>query len=146
MKPARFCPKCGADILLDEPIRIDDFAMIGEQFPLCYRAQPIHLTRSERIVVWSILKAFPKAVSKPTLLDRLDSDGVNNTIQVLICRIRKKIMDIGGPDTIETVRGEGYRWRPVSHLSVAERLTEGDIGIGEVLVQLYGVPSVGETP
>lgn len=118
--------------------------MLGEAFPLCFRQKPIKLTNGERIIVWSLLKAYPDCVRKPTLLDRLDSEGVNNTIQVIICRIRRKLKDVGAPESIETVWGQGYRWKPGGGDDIAAKIVESDRPIGEILGQLYDVPGTAD--
>lgn len=140
MKHQRFCHNCGADVTLDEPIRIDDFSMVGDAFPFCYRGEPLNLTAGERTVIWSLMKAYPDHVTKPTLLDRIGSDGMNNLIQVLVCRIRAKLREIGAPDPIETVHNRGYRWKPGGGDEVAETLATGEKPIGELLNQLYNIP------
>ena len=142
MKSRSFCPRCGADICLDEPIRIDDFSMIGDGYPLVWRGHLIQLTRGERIVVWSRLNAYPDHVSKPVLLDRLDSEGMNNTISVMISRIRGRLRAVGAPDAIETIWGKGHRWKPGGGDAVAATLAEGDTPIAELLNHLYDIPGV----
>lgn len=146
MKHHRFCHNCGADIYLDEPIRIDDFSMVGDGHPLCYKGKPIKLTHGERMIIWSLLKAYPRHVSKSTLLDRCGSDGLNNLIQVLVCRIRRNLKVMGIPDPIETVHGFGYRWKPGGGNDLAETLASGDTPIGELLHQLYDEPGTGDRP
>lgn len=107
-----FCPNCGADIRKDQPVSIGDFAMAGDGYPLLYRGQPVHLTRCEASIVWSILKAHPAHVRGSTLLMRCDSEGEPNMVRVLVRRIRIRLMRAGIPDPIETVWGRSaYRWR-----------------------------------
>lgn len=136
MKYQAFCRNCGADVSLDAPIRIDDFSMIGDGYPLCFKGEPVGLTHGEKVVVWSLLKAYPDHVSKPTLLDRLDSDGANNLVQVLVCRIRHKLKAAGAPDAIQTVHRQGYRWKPGGGDEVAKKALEVDGPIHEILTQL----------
>ncbi len=38
----------------------------------------------------------------------------DNTLNVYITRLRKKLRDLGVPFSIESVRGEGYQLRPLS--------------------------------
>jgi DNA-binding winged helix-turn-helix (wHTH) protein len=84
--------------------------MQGDGWPLCYHNVPIKLTCGEASICWALMKSYPDYVSKPALLERLDSEGIGNTIQVMVCRIRAKLDALGLPCPIETVRERGYRW------------------------------------
>lgn len=137
MKPRAFCANCGADILLDEPIRIDDFTMIGDGYPLLYRGQPLPLTRGEMIIAWTILKSYPNHVSDDTLKLRTGSESEWNGTKVLVHRIRRKCTAAGAPDPMETIRGFGYRWKPGGGDAVAQTLATGDRPIAEALHSLY---------
>ncbi len=137
MNHRAFCRNCGADIVIDEQICIDEFSMLGDAYPLCYRGQPIKLTHGERTVAWSLLKAYPEHVRRTTLLDRLDSESANNILQVIICRIRHKLTEVGAPNAIETVWGAGYRWKPGGGHAVAEKVSGDARGITKALRQLY---------
>jgi DNA-binding response OmpR family regulator len=140
VKHQQFCHNCGADISLDEPIRIDDFSMIGDGYPLLYKGQVVKLTLGERLIVWSLLKAYPDHVKRSTLLDRLDSEGGDNLVSVMLVRIRAALARAGAPSAIETLRGQGIRWKPGGGDDVARTLATGDAPITEILHQLYAVP------
>lgn len=138
MKTQAFCSKCGADVLLDEPIRIDGFSMLGDSYPLCYMEQPIRLTLGESRLVWTIMKAFPVTVSESTLRERLGVEGDGNTISVLVHRVRRKLADLQLRSPIETIRGHGYRWKPEGGYEVAEKIVSGDAPVTTALQLLYG--------
>lgn len=121
----KFCHNCGADICVDEPITIDDFSMTGDSCPLTYKDTVVRLTRGEQSLVWSLLKAYPSHVTRSTLLNRLDSDGFGDCVQVLICRIRRKLSLVGAPQAIDTVWGRGYRWKPKRGASELEAPLRG---------------------
>lgn len=105
------CTRCGYDLYKDTAVSAGGFAMTSAGQPLTYRGEPITLTAGEKHIVWSLLKAAPHALKIGILLERLDSDGYEDTVRVLVCRIRRKIRDTAGYDPIETIRGKGYRWR-----------------------------------
>ena len=70
--------------------------------------EPIVLTAKE----WSLLRVMAARLDriqlKASLLKALygdDSDSMSNTLEVFICNLRRKL----GPDSIQTVRGLGYR-------------------------------------
>lgn len=76
-------------------------------------AQPMNLTAREFDVLWLLVQARGRAVSRAELLHRvwdLGFDPETNSLQVHISRLRRKL----GPDSadLETVRGEGYRIAP----------------------------------
>lgn len=63
------------------------------------------------------MKAYPAAVKYATLLDRLDSEGTPNALNVFIHRIRHKLSELGIPNPIQTIRGNGYLWEPRGHVN-----------------------------
>lgn len=109
MTPA-FCPHCGSDIKMDEPIILNDFSMYGDGYPLCYQGEAIKMTPGQRAVCWSLLKAFPRTVTRDALLLRSGSDSESNCIEVMVSRIRAALKARGIANPIESVWGQGYRW------------------------------------
>lgn len=108
-----FCPHCGCDISIDQPVIINDFSMMSSSAQFLYRGNPIKLTPAERSICWSLMKAFPEPVKLDVLLERMDSDGEYNTVSVLVHRIRKKLAEAGANDPIVPDRSYGkraYRW------------------------------------
>lgn len=112
-----FCPHCGYDLQLDSAIMINDFMMMGSMGQLWWREHPISLPASERIICYTLMKAYPSPVRHDVILDRLDSDSESNVLDVYVHRIRKKLKEIGAPNPIVTARGSGshgraYIWSP----------------------------------
>lgn len=73
--------------------------------------QPMNLTAREFDVLWLLIQAQGRAVSRAEFLHRiwdLDFDPETNSLQVHISRLRRKLSPNGAAH-IETVRGEGYR-------------------------------------
>ena len=59
------------------------------------------------------MEASPKIVSREKLLEELWDDQSfvdENTLNVNMTRVRKKLADYGVKSSIETVRGAGYRF------------------------------------
>lgn len=113
-----FCPHCGADIRVDEPILLNGFSMYGDGYPLMYNGKGVLLTRYESSFCWTLLKAYPRMVKHDTLLLRLGSDSETNVLDVVVSRIRAKLRHHGVPNPIETMYGQGgFRWSlsPVAH-------------------------------
>lgn len=99
------CPNCGYDLVQDEPIERAGIRMEPYQHPVV-RGRRLVLTPAQRTVLWTLLKANGRIIPSSVLNERLDYDGDNNVVQVLISRIRRVWP---GPCPIETVYGSGYR-------------------------------------
>lgn len=138
------CPHCGYDLQLDTPILIDDFSMMNSMSHLWWRDQVIALTSSERIVCYTLMKAYPGPVRTSVLLERLDSDAEhNNIINVYISRIRRKIRDVGAPNPIVTQGRDGvYSWATGGYPHVGDvRAPRSQVeGATSVLQMQRGVP------
>lgn len=82
----------------------------------CDRAgQPVELTTREFAVLAFLVRRAGDAVSKLEILENVWDfafDGDPNIVEVYIRRLRRKIDEPFGRETIETVRGLGYRLRP----------------------------------
>lgn len=81
--------------------------MMGSIAHLRWRGEAVRLTASERILCYTLMKVYPAPVKLSVILDRMDSDATGNVIDVHLCRIRKKLREIGAPDPIVTVRNRG---------------------------------------
>jgi DNA-binding response OmpR family regulator len=112
----QFCPHCGYNLANDIPVLINDFSMMNSDSPLYWKGSVIYLSGSERIICYSLMRAYPGSVKISTLLGRLDSDAEGNLCEVFISRIRKKLREAGAPNAIAPMhsghgRGErGYVW------------------------------------
>lgn len=105
-----FCPHCGYDIRLDTPVLINDFLMLGPGCDLFYQGHEVRLTGSEGTLMFSLMKAYPEAVTIDSLLDRMGSAGAYNTIAVFATRIRHKLKAIGAPIPFEAKHAFGRRY------------------------------------
>ncbi|MGL4859016.1 MAG: two-component system response regulator PhoP [Enterobacteriaceae bacterium] len=75
--------------------------------------KPVKLTAFEYTILQTLLLSRSKIVSKETLMRQLYPDAElreSHTIDVLIGRLRKKMVAAGGKDLITTIRGQGYRF------------------------------------
>jgi len=74
--------------------------------------QPVNLTSHEFRLLAYLMHRPGSVVSRSELTEHLyaqDFDRDSNTIEVFVARLRRKLP----PETIETVRGMGYRLVPV---------------------------------
>jgi DNA-binding response OmpR family regulator len=108
---ANICPCCGADITVDTPLIIGDFAMFGEGYPLTYQGRPIRLSTRENSLCWALMKAHPYHLSKDALLNHIGSEEAeSNIIEVFKSRIKTKLAGLEIPYPIGIVWGKGLRW------------------------------------
>ncbi|WP_182301009.1 response regulator transcription factor [Cohnella cholangitidis] len=73
------------------------------------------LTKKETALLEMLMQQSPRVVSREALLEKLWDDQSfvdENTLNVNITRLRKKLQEIGADNGIETVRGAGYRLLP----------------------------------
>lgn len=95
-------------------IAIGDLVIEANSLSTWRGTAPIALTTREFAILELLMRNPGRVVSKLDILDAAwdgDVDHRSNVIEVLIKRIRDKIDKPFGTDTIETVRGTGYRLR-----------------------------------
>ena len=100
-----FCPECGHDLLVDAPVLLNDFAMLGPLWPLSYKGEPVRLTGAEQNLCWALMRSFPDPVKVDTLLERLHSKGGSDMVRVIVHRTRRKLAAMGAPNPIRSIRG-----------------------------------------
>ncbi len=79
------------------------------------RGEELNLRAMERRLLRLLLESRGRLLTRDYLLYQLWDQDENyvdeNTLSVLVSRLRKEIGSFQGLDYIETVRGTGYRWR-----------------------------------
>ncbi|MTD31650.1 winged helix-turn-helix domain-containing protein [Planomicrobium sp. YIM 101495] len=83
-----------------------------ERMELHAKSVVLPLQKKECTILELLLSQYPKVVSREQLLEELWDDQTfvdENTLNVNMARVRKKLADYGVHSTIETVRGAGYR-------------------------------------
>ena len=76
--------------------------------------RPLELTAREFAILEVLMRRPGDVISREQILEQAwgeREEPMSNTIDVLIGRMRRKIDSPGGPSSIETVRGMGYRLR-----------------------------------
>ena len=102
------CPCCGHALRTDQDIRID---MDGGF--IVAKGEVTRLTESEFNIFLRLWKAKPRMVTREQLMSeaywlRNDQDEPDiKIIDVMICKVRKKLLPLGVG--IDTVWGRGYR-------------------------------------
>ena len=98
----------------ERTIRIGKFTLHLERMELHDGKQMIPLQKKECNILELLLGQAPKVVSRDQLLEQLWDDQAfvdENTLNVNMTRVRKKLADYDVLSTIETVRGAGYRFQ-----------------------------------
>ena len=105
MQPSCSCPLCGTDGL-ELPISI-----LPERGMVVANGQFAILSGYEALLLQKLAEAFPRVVSKETLLEWMyqltpDAEPEIKIIDVYVCKVRKKIEPLG--IRIDTAWGKGY--------------------------------------
>ncbi|MFF2479527.1 response regulator transcription factor [Paenibacillus sp. NPDC058071] len=83
-----------------------------ERLLLSFRGADTELSFTESKIVEELLRKAERVVSRDRLLEAIWDDQAfvdDNTLNVYITRVRKKLAALGADDTLQTIRGQGYR-------------------------------------
>lgn len=97
----------------ERKVSVGQFKLYLERMELQLGDQTIPLQKKECIILERLLGQYPKVVSRDDLLEHLWDDQAfvdENTLNVNMTRVRKKLADYNVQSVIETVRGAGYRF------------------------------------
>ncbi|WP_223068182.1 response regulator transcription factor [Paenibacillus caui] len=86
--------------------------LFPERFMIQYEERTAELTQKEAVLLEALMQKAGRVVSRGRLLDLMWKDEHfidDNTLNVYITRVRKKLKDLGAGELIDTVRGAGYR-------------------------------------
>lgn len=86
--------------------------LFPERFEIQYDSKTVPLTKNEYHIIEILMERHPRIAGREDLLERLWDDQTfvdENTLNVNITRVRKKINELGNDVKVETVRGAGYR-------------------------------------
>ncbi|USB34348.1 response regulator transcription factor [Paenibacillus sp. YPG26] len=85
--------------------------LFPERMELKLGDQTVTLTKKEAVLIEALLERSPRSISRTKILDKLWDDSFvdDNTLSVNITRVRRKLAELGIEDSLETLRGVGYR-------------------------------------
>ncbi|WP_026558824.1 response regulator transcription factor [Bacillus sp. J37] len=89
-------------------------AYLPERMELRFRSQSIEVSKKEALLLEVLLERGEKVTSRDRLIEKMWNTDMfvdENTLNVYITRVRKRLSELGIHDAIETVRGAGYRMR-----------------------------------
>ena len=93
-------------------VELDGLKFYPERLEVKFKGKNIIITKKEGILLGSLMKKYPKVVSRDYLLEKIWDDiefVEENTLNVNVSRIRKRLNDLGIEDAVNTVRGVGYK-------------------------------------
>lgn len=99
----------------ERTIKLGILNLYVERMELHMQDEVVPLQKKECVILELLFEASPKVVSREILLEQLWDDQSfvdENTLNVNMTRVRKKLVDYNIKSTIETVRGAGYRFIP----------------------------------
>lgn len=83
-----------------------------ERLELHFKDKILSVTKKEADIIETLMERYPRVAGREDLLEKIWDDQTfvdENTLNVNITRVRKKLLEIGITDAVETVRGVGYR-------------------------------------
>jgi OmpR family two-component system response regulator YxdJ len=101
-----------APSLSERVIELEGLKLYPERLELECQGKTAILTKKEAILLESLIQTYPKVVNRNYLLEQMwdHSDFVEeNTLNVNVTRVRKKLQDLNIENGIETIRGLGYK-------------------------------------
>ncbi len=97
----------------ERTVKLGKHTLYMERLELESRGTLIPLQKKECVILELLFNQYPKVVSREQLLEELWDDQSfvdENTLNVNMTRVRKKLQDYEIRSSIETVRGAGYRF------------------------------------
>lgn len=96
----------------ERTIEIRELTLFPERLEVQFKEESILLAKKEAVLLEALMKKYPRVASREYLLERLWDDQSfveENTLNVNVTRLRKRLLELGIGGAIETVRGAGYR-------------------------------------
>lgn len=90
----------------------EGLCLYPERMELVWEGRSMPLSKKETVLLEALMARSPMVAGRELLLEKLWDDQSfvdENTLNVNVTRVRKKLQEIGLADSLETVRGAGYR-------------------------------------
>ncbi|MGA8943234.1 MAG: response regulator transcription factor [Thermoactinomyces sp.] len=102
-------------------VEVEGLFLYPERLQLSLNKRKVTLTHKEAVLLETLMEHPMRVVSRDRLLEKLWDDQHfidDNTLNVYVTRVRKKLGELGITSAIETVRGAGYMlkvaWREIT--------------------------------
>lgn len=99
----------------ERTVELGGLTLFIERLELVKDSKVIPLTKKEAVLLELLMNRSPRVVSRELLLEKLWDDQSfvdENTLNVNVTRVRKKLQELQIENAIETARGAGYRLVP----------------------------------
>ncbi|GIN71977.1 DNA-binding response regulator [Bacillus sp. J14TS2] len=99
----------------ERTVELDGLVLYVERMEVTKDGKNAPLTKKEAVLLEMLMKRSPRIASREAILEKLWDDQSfvdENTLNVNVTRVRKKLQELGIIEAIETVRGAGYRLIP----------------------------------
>lgn len=93
-------------------LELNHLKLFPERHELHFGETLVLLTKNETNILELLIERHPRVAGREDLLEKLWDDQSfvdENTLNVNMTRVRKKLQDLGITKAVETVRGSGYR-------------------------------------
>lgn len=93
-------------------LEVEGLKLLPERLELTFAGKDTFLSKKEADIIETLMNRYPRVAGREDLLEKLWDDQTyvdENTLNVNITRVRKKLQSVGIEDGVETVRGVGYR-------------------------------------
>ncbi|WP_211745708.1 response regulator transcription factor [Paenibacillus sp. Marseille-Q4541] len=99
----------------DRSVTVAGLTLDVERLALFYEDQRLDLSHTEAKIMDEFMKKPGQVISRDRLLEKIWDEHTfvdDNTLNVYITRVRKKLTSLGLSGALETIRGSGYRLHP----------------------------------
>ncbi|MEK5058959.1 response regulator [Paenibacillus shunpengii] len=99
----------------DRTVTLAGLTLDMERLALFYMDQKLEISHTEAKMLDEFMNKPGQVVSRDRLLEKIWDEHSyvdDNTLNVYITRVRKKLAGLGLPGVLETIRGIGYRLHP----------------------------------
>jgi len=97
--------------LEERVLEIEGLKLYSERLELSFKEKTVSLSKNEKDIMECLMERYPRVAGREDLLEKLWDDQAyvdENTLNVNMTRVRKKLETVGIKGAIETVRGAGY--------------------------------------
>ncbi|EGL18015.1 MULTISPECIES: response regulator transcription factor [unclassified Paenibacillus] len=97
----------------ERTVQFGSLVLYPERYVVSVDGRSAELTQKESVLLEALMEKQGRVVGRERLLDLMWEDQHfidDNTLNVYITRVRKKLKELGCPQAVETVRGAGYRF------------------------------------
>lgn len=101
-----------ASISKERIVELEGLTLYPERLELCFKEKNILLSKKEAILLEILIKKYPRVANREVLLEKLWDDQhfvEDNTLNVNVTRLRKRLQELNILEAIETIRGAGYK-------------------------------------